>query len=139
LVIIDTDSGRRHLVERAHASSTQGVAFSPDGRRLATASDDGTVKLWNSSDGVTLWTASPQIGDVWCIAFTPDGSRLAAGGRDRSVRILDSQTGRDLLALRGPSGTVLCLTFSPDGQRLAAGSWAREVFIWDAESDSPAR
>jgi WD40 repeat protein len=79
-----------------------------------------------------VWSAAPQLGDVWCVAFSPDGTRLAAGGRDRSVRVFDVQTGRELLALRGPTGTVMCVAFSPDGQRIAAGSWAKEVFIWDA-------
>jgi WD40 repeat protein/serine/threonine protein kinase len=139
LLIMDTDSGQKLLVEHAHEDSISSVAFSPDGRRLATASGDGSVKLWNSSDGAPLWTASPQIGDVWCIAFSPDGTRLAAGGRDRSVRIFDALTGRDLLALRGPSGTVMCLAFSPDGLRLAAGSWARELFIWEAKPDALTR
>ncbi len=135
LRIFDTRSGSPTAIglsEHAHDNVIQSVAFSPDGRHIVTGSYDGTIKLWGASDGSLVWSAAPQLGDVWCVRWNPDGSRLAAGGRDRSVRILDAANGRELLALRGPTGTIMSLDFSPDGLRIAAGSWSREIFIWDA-------
>jgi len=135
LRIFDVRSGSPAAIgqnEHAHQDVIQSVAFSPDGRHFVTGSYDGTIKLWDAASESVVWSASPQLGDVWCVRWSPDGSRLAAGGRDRSVRILDAANGRELLALRGPTGTVMSLDFSPDGRRIAAGSWAREVFIWDA-------
>ncbi len=135
LRIFDVGSGSPAAAgpnEHAHEDVIQSITFSPDGRHAVTGSYDGTIKLWDAANGDLIWTASPQIGDVWCVRWSPDSSRLAAGGRDRSVRILDAANGRELLALRGPTGTIMSLDFSPDGRRIVAGSWSREIFIWDA-------
>jgi WD40 repeat protein/predicted Ser/Thr protein kinase len=135
LVLQNAQTGASSRIDSAHRGSIADAAFRPHARTLATASEDGTVKLWDVDTGRVIWNASPHLGDVWCVAFNPDGTRLIAGGRDRTVRIFDPDTGRELLALRGPTGTVMSLAFSPDGNSIAAGTWAREIFVWDANPD----
>jgi WD40 repeat protein len=107
------------------------VAFSPDGQRLASASVDQTVKIWDSATGKELFALKGHAGGVERIAFSPDGQRLASGSVDQTVRIWDSATGKELFALKGHAGMVTSVAFSPDGQRLAsAGGSDQTVRIW---------
>ena len=71
------------------------VAFSPDGRRLASASDDGTVRLWDPATGAELAALTGHTGQVTAVAFSPDGRRLASAGWDGTVRLWDPATGAE--------------------------------------------
>ena len=108
------------------------MAFSPDGQRLASGSDDGTVKLWDSATGKELFARKGHDDLVYSVAFSPDGQRLASGSKDKTVKIWDSVTGKELFSLKGHAHEVFGLAFSPDGQRLASGSWDQTVKIWDS-------
>jgi serine/threonine protein kinase len=114
-----------------HAGAVISVAFSPDGQRLASASQDQTVKIWDSATGKELFALKGHAGLVRSVAFSPDGQRLASGSDDQTVKIWDSATGRELLALNGHAGAVGSVAFSPDGQRLASGG-PQTVKIWDS-------
>ena len=83
------------------------MAFSPDGQRLASASRDRTVKIWDSATGKELFALKGHAGGSRCVAFSPDGQRLASGSSDKTVRIWDSATGKELFALKGHAGTVM--------------------------------
>jgi WD40 repeat protein len=109
-----------------------GWALSPDGRRLASAHADGTLRLWDPRSGEELRKFTGHADFVDCVAFSPDGQRLASAGMDRTVILWDVQTGQEVLTLPGHTGIVECLAFSPDGARLASGSESREVRVWDA-------
>src|SRR5207248_3347147 len=90
------------------------MKFSPDGRTLATASKDATVKLWNVSAGAAPMTLHhPQR--VNGVAFSPDGSALATADDDTLVRIWNPETGELVESLRGHSAVAECVAFSPDG------------------------
>ncbi|KAK4173428.1 hypothetical protein QBC36DRAFT_194689 [Triangularia setosa] len=118
-----------------HGSSVQSVAFSPDGqRRLASGSDDKTIKIWNVASGTCTQTLEGHGGSVWSIAFSPDGQRVASGSRDKTIKIWDAASGTCTQTLEGHCDWVLSVAFSPDGQRLASGSGDRTIKVWDAAS-----
>jgi WD40 repeat protein len=120
------------LTLKGHAGAVCGVAFSPDGQRLASASGDQTVKIRDSATGRELFALKGHAGWVNSVAFSPDGQRLASASNDQTVRIWDSATGKELFALKGHAGVVVGVAFSPDGQRLASASHDQTVKIWDS-------
>ena len=115
-----------------HTGAVWGVAFSPDGTRLATTSDDGTARLWDSTTGESLLTLTGHTGRVRGVAFSPDGTRLATTSDDDTARLWDSTTGESLLTLTGHTGGVWGVAFSPDGTRLATASDDRTARLWDS-------
>jgi len=118
-----------------HAGDVHCVVFSPDGRRLATASHDGTAKIWDAATGQEL--ASFLKGhqeELDAVAFSPDGKTLATAGDDRKVRLWDTASGQERAVLVGHAGDVNTVAFSPDGKMLASGSSDRIVRLWNAST-----
>ncbi|MBF2086740.1 AAA family ATPase [Thermoleptolyngbya sp. C42_A2020_037] len=109
------------------------IAFSPDGKLLATGDVNHEIHLWQVSDGKQLLSLRVDEGWVWSVAFSPDGRTLASSA-NRSVHLWDLQTGACLKTLPGYSDRVFSVAFSPDGQYLATGSEDHWVRVWNVRS-----
>ena len=119
---------------RGHLDAVTSVAFSPDGRRILTGSNDGTAKVWNAASGKELVTLKGHRGAVACAAFSPDGRRIATASTDGTAKVWEAASGRELLTLKGHPGEVMSVAYSPDGQRIVTGSGDHTARVWEAAS-----
>jgi WD40 repeat protein len=117
-----------------HSDQVRSVAFSHDSARLASASSDSTVKIWDAHSGACLQTLEGHIGPVNLVAFSHDSARLASASSDNTVKIWDAHSGACLQTLEGHSSPVWSVAFSHDSARLASASSYNTVKIWDAHS-----
>ena len=99
-----------------------GVAFSPDGKILASSSADSTIKFWQVDSGSELRTLQGHSGAVMSLAFSGDGKMLVSGGLDTTVKTWDVVTGRAIATLSGHNGAVLSVGFSANGRLVFSGS-----------------
>ncbi|MBA2451374.1 MAG: hypothetical protein H0V51_25440, partial [Chloroflexi bacterium] len=116
-----------------HEAAVWAVTFSPDGKTLASAGDDGSIRLWDATTGQTI--GQPLRADDYTfktVAFSPDGKLLAAGAGDNAVRLWDTASGQPVgRPLTGHTGGIASVAFSPDSRLLASGSLDRTIRLWD--------
>ena len=133
--IYDAHTGEELALLTGHTEDVSGVSFSPDGSTLASASGDGTVRLWDVNTGAHLRTLTGHTGGVSSVSFSPDGSILAGGG-GKTVRLWDVNTGAPLRTLTGHTDWVRSVSFSPDGSTVASGSRDGMVLLWEYNSST---
>ena len=117
-----------------HSDSVLSVAASPDGKYLASGSNDDTVIIWDANSGQRLKTFEGHSDRVNSVCWSPDGKYLASSSDDDTVIIWDAKSGECIRTLRGHSDWVYSVCWSPDGKYLASGSGDNTVIIWDAKS-----
>jgi len=116
---------------RGHEKSVNSVTFSPDGKFLASGSDDKTVKVWEVGSWREVATLRGHEKWVNSVAFSPDGKFLASGSSDDTVKVWEVGSWREVATLRGHKGFVFSVAFSPDGKFLASGSSDDTVKVWE--------
>ncbi len=117
-----------------HTNSVNSVAFSPDGRTLASGGFDKVIKLWDVETGTLLKTFKGHGDAVLSVTFSPDGKVLASGSYDKSIKLWEIVSGKILQTMRGHQKAVTSVNFRPDGQILASGSFDRTVKLWEVNS-----
>jgi WD40 repeat protein len=126
----DARTGERILTLQGHTDLILDLAWSPDGRRIATAGVDGEAKVWDVRTGAELLTLTGHTSFVTGVAFAPDGRLVATASYDGTVRLWNADTGEQVLELSGHGGANSDVVFSPDGQRVASGG-ADATLVWD--------
>ncbi|MEM7066531.1 MAG: TIR domain-containing protein [Cyanobacteria bacterium P01_B01_bin.77] len=111
-----------------HSKTVWDVSFSPDGKTIASASSDGTIKLWNLA-GENLKTLEDHSSYVNSVSFSPDGQTLASASGDGTIKLWTLQ-GEELMTLEGHNNSVNSVSFSPDGQTLASASSDGTIKLW---------
>ena len=121
-----------HMSLGGHERSVSSAAFSPDGSRIVTASQEKTARIWDTATGKQLQVLRGHEAGLWTVVFSPDGSRVLTASEDKTARLWDAATGQQIAVLSGHDDKVTSAAFSPDGRRIVTGSFDKTARIWDA-------
>jgi hypothetical protein len=139
VILRNAQTGDAKFRLRGHMASIAELSFNPNGTRLASASDDNTVRLWNTETGEEVAVLKGHTGSVTGVAYCPDGYRLVSSSRDGTIKLWDARSYEETATLTGHRGTVYDVVFSPDGSCIASAGYDNTVKLWDAETGSEIR
>ncbi|MBV9415575.1 MAG: PD40 domain-containing protein, partial [Solirubrobacterales bacterium] len=138
VILWNLATGRPLKTLRGNGAQVSSVAFSPNGKLLASAAN-GAVTLWNPTTGIRQRTIAGGVGNIETVAFSPDGRTLAFGGDDDTIELWDLGAAKPVGMLRGHSGVVYDVAFSPSGTTLASASADQTVILWNLGTRRAAR
>src|SRR5436190_331007 len=115
-----------------HLNAVSAVAWSPDGKELASASYDKTVQVWDPVTGHRFTTYRGHSNWVTAVAWSPNGKYLASAGYDKTVQVWDAATGKHLVTYHGHADTVTSIAWSPDGSHIASAGFDKTVQVWQS-------
>ncbi|TRU26454.1 MAG: hypothetical protein EWV92_15680 [Microcystis aeruginosa Ma_MB_S_20031200_S102] len=124
----------QHQTLLAHQDTVRTAAFSPDGKRIVTASNDKTARVWSAETGREIATLNGHQNTFITAAFSPDGKRIVTASSDNTGRVWDAETGREIASLNGHQSYVRTAAFSPDGKRIVTASLDKTGRVWSAET-----
>ncbi|PCH43309.1 WD40 repeat-like protein [Wolfiporia cocos MD-104 SS10] len=123
--------------EEAERGGVSALAYSPDGRFVASGYEDGTITIWDPQTRNRVRNLEHSSGSVCTLGFSPDSTKLASGSSGRVIAIWDVATGAKLLELNGHRALVHRVIFSPNGQVLASSSVDSTIILWDTTTGNP--
>jgi WD40 repeat protein len=126
-----------HFTYQGHSDYVSAVAWSPDGKRIASGSGDHTVQVWDARDGSHVYIYRGHSSDVSTLAWSPDGKYIASAGLDNTVQVWEAATGKLVYTYRGHGDVVYDVAWSPDGTRIASASNDGTVQVWHAFTGNP--
>jgi WD40 repeat protein/tRNA A-37 threonylcarbamoyl transferase component Bud32 len=132
LRLIDLGTKKARLLT-GHEATVMALAFSPLGKTLASASHDGTVRLWDGTTGNCLHVLKGHSGPVRALAFSPDGNQIASAGSDLSIKTWNAQDGSLSRSWAAHADMIRALTYTPDGQALISAANDRTIKVWNPE------
>jgi dipeptidyl aminopeptidase/acylaminoacyl peptidase len=133
--IVDGNQEQEHVrLTLPKQEGVSSIAFSPDGKTLATGSQDNTARLWNTQTAKPHNTLKGHTAPITSIAFSPDGKTLATGSQDNTARLWNTQTAKPHNTLKGHTAPITSIAFSPDGKTLATGSQDNTARFWDTQA-----
>ncbi len=129
-------SPRPPYTYRGHSKAVNGVAWSRDSTRIASASLDNTVQVWNAADGSHVYIYPGHSNYVNAVAWSPDGTRIASGSWDKTVQVWNAADGSHVYTYRGHINAVRALAWSPGSTRIASAGYDNTVQVWNVADGS---